>query len=230
MSCGGAGELCLGGWAVVRDRRAGWTTRQTDGRAVRHPVSIGARVPVSSAAELQPGAATRAGVYRGTASWRPTPPCWCCSRRCAPIVSSLARRANLLCSVPGAGANGAPKLRRRPVRRCADSRAASTGRPRRLTRITAELLPRMSTSAGTSGCRRTLRTPTEEVGIVPGRFDLLAPSVRLTRLVLLIFFRSPPDADASSREMQRGWPRSGATEGCWAPASRGGPGAEPWGG
>ena len=68
---------------------------------------------------------------------------------------------------------------------------------------------------------------TDEVRIVCPRVHPLQPSVHLTQLVLVLFFRSPPDAAASSREMERSWPNSAATEGCWRLSFRGGPWAEP---
>ena len=48
---------------------------------------------------------------------------------------------------------------------------------------------------------------TDQVGIVVGQVLLLEASVRLTQLMLVLFSRSPPDATASSREMDRSWPR-----------------------
>jgi len=68
---------------------------------------------------------------------------------------------------------------------------------------------------------------TNEVGIVSARVRLVKASVRLTQLVLVLFSRSPPDATASSREMDRSWPKCGAAE-CYCRRSfRGGPWVEP---
>ena len=68
---------------------------------------------------------------------------------------------------------------------------------------------------------------TNEVGIVSARVRLVKASVRLTQLVLVLFSRSPPDATASTREMDRSWPNCGATE-CYRRRSfRGGPWVEP---
>ena len=66
MSRGTAGELYLGGWAVVWDRPAVPTTGWADDSLAQHPNFAGAHVQVGGDGEHEPGAAARTGLYLTT--------------------------------------------------------------------------------------------------------------------------------------------------------------------